>query len=399
MTTTPLRILIVDDSPEDRALYQRLLIGKSNDEYRFVEVELGEEGLAVCRSEPPDCILLDYRLPDLDGVEFLHALVGEADGLIVPTIMLTGLGSETLVAEVMKAGAADYIPKSILSSSSLERAIANATEKHRLQAAIAKQRQILEQTNQELQRRNEEIQSFYHMLSHELKTPLTAIREFVSIVLDELAGPVSEEQREYLHIAKDSCDQITLGLNDLLDATRLDTGKLTVSPRLASITQVVCQAVAVMAPTARGKEIRLQQVLAPDLPAVWIDERRITQVLANLLGNALKFTPTGGEIEVRVRNAPQRPTWVLVSVSDTGRGIEPERCGAIFDRLYQVRGDDMTIEGGLGLGLYICQELVRLHSGEIWVDSTLGTGSTFFFTVPTHSTHATPANGKKEILA
>ena len=94
-----------------------------------------------------------------------------------------------------------------------------------------------------------------------------------------------------------------------------------------------------------------------------------------------------------------QPAWVLVSVNDTGRGIEPERCEHVFDRLYQVRSDDMAIEGGLGLGLYICQEIVRLHGGEIWVNSTPDTGSTFSFTVPTHSTDAIPANGRKELLA
>lgn len=400
MAKTSLQILIVDDNPEDRDLYKRLLLSLNGKyEYRFLEAELGEDGLAVCRAEYPDCILLDYYLPDLDGLEFLTALEGENGILSAPTIMLTGSGSETLVAEAMRAGAVDYIPKSRLSRNSLERAVANAIDKHRLQVAIEKHRLDLEQTNQELRRRNEEIQNFYHILSHELKTPLTAIREFVSIVLDGLAGPVSAEQRDYLQIAKDSCNQITLGLNDLLDATRLETGKLHISLCPVSITQVVSEAVAVMLPATQAKEIRLQQVIALALPDVWIDARRISQVLANLLSNALKFTPKGGEIEVKVSHEPQRPAWIRVSVSDTGRGIEPERCEYVFDRLYQVRSDDVAIEGGLGLGLYICQEIVRLHGGEIWVDSTPDIGSTFSFTVPTHSTDAPPTDERKGLLA
>jgi signal transduction histidine kinase len=145
-----------------------------------------------------------------------------------------------------------------------------------------------------------------------------------------------------------------------------------------------------MALTAHARGIRLQRVIAPDLPIVWIDEQRIAQVLANLVSNALKFTPAGGEVVVRVSNAPQPSAAVLVSVSDTGPGIAPEHQGYIFDRLYQVRSDDAGIEGGLGLGLYICRELVRLHGGEIWVDSTLGQGSTFAFTVPQHRASDTP---------
>jgi signal transduction histidine kinase len=105
-------------------------------------------------------------------------------------------------------------------------------------------------------------------------------------------------------------------------------------------------------------------------------------VLVNLLSNALKFTPAGGEITVRVGDDPQRPADIRVSVSDTGRGIPPAELGRIFDQLYQVRRDDATVQGGLGLGLYISQEVVKLHGGEIWVESTIEQGSTFSFTVP-----------------
>jgi two-component system sensor histidine kinase/response regulator len=226
--------------------------------------------------------------------------------------------------------------------------------------------------------------SFYHMLSHELKTPLTAAREFVAIVLDGLVGPLTDEQREYLALAKDSCDQMTLGLNDLLDVTRLDTGKLHIVPRPTCFGAVVSRAIVSMAPVAQDKEILLQRIIASDLPEVFIDEKRITQVLTNLLSNALKFTSIGGEIVVKADHDPQRPAWVLVSVSDTGRGIAPEQLNCIFDRLYQVQSEDAGMAGGLGLGLHICQEVVRLHGGEIWVDSTLGKGSTFFFTIPKH---------------
>jgi signal transduction histidine kinase len=379
-----LRILIIDDSPEDRELYRRLLDRIALD-YRMLEAETGAAGLALCRAEAPDCLLLDYHLPDFDGLEVLAMLAG-ADGQVsVPVIMLTGGGSETLVAEAMKAGAADYIPKNAVSATSLNRAITNALEKHKLRAAITDQHRILAETNQELRRKNVEIQQFYHMVSHELKTPLTTAREFVAIVLDGLAGPLTDTQREYLGYAKESCDQMTLGLNDLLDAARLDTGKLRLTLHPVSIATVVLRAVASFAPQAHAKEIRLHQVLASGLPEVLIDERRITQVLANLLSNALKFTPTGGEVAVRVTSEPQPSARVLIAVSDTGRGIAPDHLEYIFDRLYQVRSDDAAIEGGLGLGLHVCREVIRLHGGDIWVESTPDQGSTFYFTVPTPS--------------
>jgi signal transduction histidine kinase len=276
----------------------------------------------------------------------------------------------------------DYIPQTPGFPYSLGQAMAHVAETVQFHAELTEQRRQLEQTNQELHRRNAELQSFYHVLSHELKTPLTAANEFVSIVLDGLAGTLSETQREYLGLVKDSCDQIALELNDLLDATRVDTGKLSIAPRPTSMARVVSQAVAAMDLTARGKGVRLQQVIAPHLPDALIDERRIAQVLVNLLSNALKFTPAGGEITVRVSDDPQRPAEIRVSVSDTGRGIPPAELGRIFDQLYQIRRDDATVQGGLGLGLYISQEVVKLHGGEIWVESTVGQGSTFSFTVP-----------------
>jgi signal transduction histidine kinase len=397
MPQTPLRLLIVDDNPEDRELYHRLLERNPEGTYHVFEAETGEEGLALCRTERLDGVLLDYRLPDLDGLEFLTVLAGESSTVSVPVIMLTGGGNEMIVAEAMRAGAADYLPKSSLSTKSLDRAISNAVEKHKLCQALDEQRQILAQTNQELHRQNEEIQSFYHMLSHELKTPLTAAREFVSFVLDGLVGPLTDEQREYLGLAKDSCDQMTLGLSDLLDVTRMDTGKLHITPRPTYIGAVVSRVIVSMTPVAEDKEIVLQSTIAPDLPDVLIDEKRITQVLTNLLSNALKFTSVGGEVVVSVDNDPQRPAWVLVLVRDTGRGIAPEQLEFIFDRLYQVQSDDASMEGGLGLSLHICQEVVRLHGGEIWVDNRLGKGSTFFFTLPTHEAYKAFDTAREEV--
>ncbi len=380
----PLRVLIIEDSAADQEIYRRLLLEHADFDYHFLEAKSGEEGLQLCVSAHPDCVLLDYLLPDINGLEFLAALDGEVSPSAIPIIMLTGYGNEMIVAEAMRSGAADYIPKDALSSENLGRAVANAIEKYQLRAAIEEQRRMLEQTNAELRHKNEEIRSFYHMLSHELKTPLTAAREFISIILDGLAGALTDEQRDYLSIAKDSCDQMTFGLNDLLDVARLDTGKLRVTPRPGCIGSVLKRAVASMAPLAQEAGISVHQVVAPELPEVLLDERRITQVLTNLLGNALKYTPAAGQVVLAVKDDPHRPGWVLVTVSDTGRGITSEQCARIFDRLYQARNDEAVFEGGLGLGLYICQEVVKLHHGEIWVETAPGQGSTFFFTLPTY---------------
>jgi two-component system sensor histidine kinase/response regulator len=231
---------------------------------------------------------------------------------------------------------------------------------------------------------NTEIQQFYHTLSHELKTPLTSAREFVSIVMDGLAGPLNETQLEYLGIAKESCDQLRLYINDMLDVTRLQTGKMSIEFQALSLAALVERVVEKLAPAAAGKGVSLSCDCQLDLPTVPIDKQRILQVLTNLTTNAIKFTPTGGRILLSLSEAPADPECLQVSVRDTGRGIPQDQLNAIFDRLYQTthNADSIESRGGLGLGLYICRELVELHGGRIWVESEVGRGSTFSFVVP-----------------
>jgi CheY-like chemotaxis protein len=137
-----------------------------------------------------------------------------------------------------------------------------------------------------------------------------------------------------------------------------------------------------MSPVAAGKKIRLSKQVQTGLSDVLMDENRITQVITNLLNNALKFTPEGGKISIKVSEAPDHPEFVHVAVSDSGPGIAKEQLDRIFDRLYQVKTGEATTGQGIGLGLYICRELVELHGGHIWVESELGQGSTFTFELP-----------------
>ena len=268
--------------------------------------------------------------------------------------------------------------------------IRDITERKKAEQRLRRLRTELEQSNRDLQRRNQEIQAFYHTLSHELKTPLTSAREFVSIVMDGLAGPLNDTQLEYLGIAKESCDQLRLYVNDLLDVTRLETGKMSLEFRTAPLAALVQRVVKMLAPAAKGKGILLSSDCQPDLPAVPLDQQRIQQVLTNLTTNALKFTPAGGQICLKLSESPASPECLQVAVRDTGRGIPRDQLDVIFNRLYQVNGDEEPagLPRGLGLGLYICQELVQLHGGHIGVESEPGQGSTFTFTIPKHQAPA-----------
>ena len=240
----------------------------------------------------------------------------------------------------------------------------------------------LHSANQSLVARNAEIQQFYHTLSHELKTPLTSAREFIAILIDGLAGPLNATQLEYLGIAKESCAQLRLYINDLLDVTRLETGKMSLRFQAVPLAALVERVVEILAPAAAGKGIRLSCDCSPNLPDVPLDPQRIQQVLTNLTTNAIKFTPARGEIHIRVSESPAAPDCLQVAVRDTGRGIPADQLDLIFNRLHQARGPADESRSGLGLGLYICQELVCLHGGCIRVASELGRGATFTFTIP-----------------
>ena len=240
----------------------------------------------------------------------------------------------------------------------------------------------LEESNRDLKRRNEEIQNFYHTLSHELKTPLTSAREFVSMVMDNLAGQVNPRQAEYLAIAKKSCDQMRMCINDLFDASRLETGKLALEFKPVLPGVLLKRVVASLAPKAAEKGVEILDEIEPDLAKAVLDEHRIVQVVTNLVNNAINHTPARGEICVRAHVVPGQPDWFQVTVEDTGCGIAAEQQERIFDRLYQVKTGDATSGGGIGLGLYLCRELVQAHGGSIWVKSATGRGSTFSFALP-----------------
>lgn len=252
------------------------------------------------------------------------------------------------------------------------------------------------ETIRQLVDRNTEIQLFYHTLSHELKTPLAVAREFVCLVLDGLAGPLTDTQREYLDIARDSCDQLRRHVNDLLDVTRLETGKMSIHRQPVALSALLERVASGLQPEAGRRQIQLTWACEPDLPPVAADSQRLQQVLTNLVGNALKFTPPGGKVRIHAGRSPERPeAELLVGVRDTGPGIPADQRERIFERLQQGETADTraSARGGLGLGLYICREVVRLHGGRIWVDSEPGRGSHFQFTLPVR-----PAATVTEIL-
>ncbi|MBD3426520.1 MAG: PAS domain S-box protein [Candidatus Omnitrophica bacterium] len=225
--------------------------------------------------------------------------------------------------------------------------------------------------------------NFTSMVSHELRTPLTAIKEGIGIVLDGSAGDINDEQEDFLETAKRNVDRLGRLINDVLDFTKLQSGKMAMNISEGSIEPVVKDVVKMQKPVADEKGLYLKAKVSPGLPSLQFDQDRITQVIMNFVNNALKFTEEGG-ITVA---AYKKGTDVCVSVEDTGPGIKEEDMSKVFREFSQVEDAKTRKSGGTGLGLAISREIIERHGGDIWVESIYGKGSQFKFTLPVARTY------------
>ncbi|MGD0571054.1 MAG: CHASE3 domain-containing protein [Candidatus Sulfotelmatobacter sp.] len=226
---------------------------------------------------------------------------------------------------------------------------------------------------------------FLSHVSHELRSPLTAIKQFTNILLGGLAGELNKEQREYQQIVLKNIRQLQSMIDDLLDVTRAEAGKLGVDPESVSASDAVTDSINTLRVSSEVKGVSLAAELSPGLPPVHADQTRLRQILIILLDNAIKFTPKGGAVKVLARLQGRDPEFVVLEVSDTGCGMSAEASARVFERLYQVEQPSQASRKGLGLGLFICKELVTRQGGEIWVKSDPLKGSTFSFTLPVFS--------------
>jgi two-component system sensor histidine kinase GlrK len=217
--------------------------------------------------------------------------------------------------------------------------------------------------------------------SHELRTPLTAIREASGMLLEGVFESSREKQYELLTIVQEECERLINSVNRILDISCMEVKMMEYHFRECNLIQLVQKSVLKLAPIALSKEISLELQPPPALPLVNIDGERVGQVLENLLGNALKFTPDRGEVKVCISSQNGTKGYVEIAVSDTGNGIHKENLESIFDKFKRIDSGKETVRG-TGLGLSIVKYIIDAHGGKVWAQSELGTGSTFFFTLP-----------------
>jgi nitrogen-specific signal transduction histidine kinase len=232
---------------------------------------------------------------------------------------------------------------------------------------------------------------FISYVSHELRTPLTSIKNSLSLLQSGKTGELSPEVEKFVGIAHRNVHRLAGLIDDLLDLSRIEAGKLEMTFAQCPVRQPIEASLACLTGQAETKKIAIHAEMEPGLPFIYAEAKKIEQVVTNLVGNALKFTPEGGKIEVRARavESPPRSSgnlkiktrqYILVSVQDTGAGIPPYELENIFDKFHQVRRSER--KGGSGLGLPIAKNLIEAHGGTIWAESVPKWGSCFSFLLP-----------------
>jgi len=275
------------------------------------------------------------------------------------------------------------------------------------QAAIALDNvhlfQELKDRTEELARYNEEIKmaneklkeldklksSFVSNVSHELRTPLTAIESLADNLLDGVTGSLTTKQASYMLGIRESTERLERLINDLLDLSVIEAGKAALKPTSFPMMSLLGEVAGTLKPMAEEKQIDLEIGSTNGHSIAWADRDKVTQVLTNLIGNAVKFTPQLGKVSVAVSST--KDAWLQISVTDTGPGIPPEEAGKIFDEFYQMSQPGRDKSKGVGLGLAISKKLVEMHGGKIGVASVVGKGSSFSFTIPAHHPYDTDA--------
>jgi signal transduction histidine kinase len=374
-------VLVVDDNADMRAYLVRLLA----DEYRVVSAHDGADALAKARRSLPSLVVADIMMPVMSGHDLLKAIRGDETLRTIPVILLTARAGTDARVESLEAGADDYVSKPFNEEELLAR-IKNQLRIHRQEQELeAKAAQLqalyskLEAINAELRELSLRKSEFVSIVSHDLRTPLAAMSGFVDNLMDEIAGPLTEKQRRYLDRIKSNIGRLVRMINDLLDLSKIEAGTMRLDSKTFPIGDLAETVIDNLQGLAREKSISLRATTVDKNLLVLGDPDKLTQVLTNLVQNACKFTPAGGEVRLDV--TADGTGFAQVCVADTGCGIPPEETTQVFEKFY--RGTSSHGEArGAGLGLAIAKHFVELHQGRIWVDSLPGQGSRFYFTIP-----------------
>jgi two-component system sensor histidine kinase/response regulator len=355
-------ILVIDDEETIREGC-RLTLEKSG--YKVLSTGDGSEGIRIARETRPEVAFIDLKMPHISGMEVVDVLSKDIPDTIL--IVITGYATIVSAVEAMKKGVYDYLPKPF--SPDQLRAVTNRAIEHRnLKIEAAKLRAEKEQMER----------NFITFVSHEMRSPLVTIRQYLEALMTVAKDDLSSSAVEII----DRCNKRIQNLEGLvehwLDFSRIDDGTLVRSKKPLKLTHIIQQSIEELSPLCEKRGLSVKNYLPPELPLINGDEESMNRVFINIIGNATKYTPNGGEITVR---AEADDHYIRVCISDTGEGIPPDKLPFIFEPFYRVKGKEDRHRGS-GLGLTFCKRIIEAHNGIIEASSRVGEGTTLTITIP-----------------
>ena len=359
------RVVIIDDSSDDRDEVRRLLLRGSERRYVFSEASTGAAGVAAVRAygAVPDCVVLDFYLPDMNALDVLVDLAGPGGLPICPIVVLTGGTGPDAGRQVLRAGAQDYISKDGLTAPALTRIVENAIERLAMSRELLGRNTALLITEQKLSDADQRKDEFIATLAHELRNPLAPISSGLHVLRLTMDPRTSLRT---LDIMDRQLRRMTRLIDDLLDISRITTGKILLRLERVLVSTLLEEA----AESARAIMNAGNHTLKIDVPLdpLWlnVDPVRMDQVIGNLLNNSAKFSDNGGTITL---SASLAGGDVVIQVADTGLGIPEAMLGQVFGIFTQVNRSLDRGQGGLGIGLALVKHLVEMHGGTVAVES------------------------------
>ncbi len=374
-----INILLIEDEPEVRESYE--------DMFEFIGLpvdtaENGLDGLAKLEKKHYDIVITDLNMPIMDGMETLRRIKKKDDSIEV--IVITGFATIENAISAMKQGAFDYITKPV--SFDHVKIVMNKC----IQKINARRENLeLKSTNTQLKELNELKDKFITITNHELRTPLAVLRGYFDLLEMEIDGNENSEVKEYIEVINHTITEMMEMVENMHDFSNFKNYISIREKKLLDINTLVSDVTREVKILFDERSIRLETECSPHPVTVEIDEKMIRKAIRELIQNALKYTESGGLIQVKVKNIPER-NQVFISVKDTGIGIPAEKLNLIFEPFYEVQdvlhhstSKTDFMGGGIGVGLSLVKETVEAHGGEIVVESTVGAGSTFTIILPT----------------